>query len=183
MIEEPARDCVYMLDLISVPGYKITRWDRLGQKNARGGGLCVYSKTSLNAELVPLPYGPNPDLEIGCLSLGNDCRGTINCITVYRPPKGNIKRALESLDQITSYVIDGFKGEHIIHSDFNINYLNKNCKWAKELKIWKRKHNLVQEITSHTRIDNNSATTIDLCFTNVKHIKSSGVLSQTRKRK
>lgn len=166
-------------DLISIPGYQINRWDRPFQDKVRGGGLCVFTKSGLNAEPVELPCKSDDSLEVGCISLYNDHRGTIRCVTIYRPPQGNLVQALKSLDRITTFLSAKSKSEFIIHGDFNVNYSNKSCKWAKELKSWEIKHGLDQMINSPTRVDQKTATLIDLCFSNVKHIVSAGVLTLT----
>lgn len=42
-----------------------------------------------------------------------------------------------------------------------------------------KSQDLTQLITNPTRVDSNSATTIDLCFTNLKYIRLAGVMEQT----
>lgn len=166
-------------DLIHIPGYKLTRWDRPGLGKSRGGGICVYSRSSLNVEEIKLPVTSNENIEIGGIKLGDSRKGSIYCVTVYRPPKGDIKTALNMLNSVTDYLSTLQKGERLIHGDFNINYANKNCKWANELKTWENAHGLNQIITSSTRTDNISSTMIDLSFTDIKYIKQSGVLEHT----
>lgn len=166
-------------DLISIPGYQINRWDHCSQVKVRGGGICVFTKTGLNAELVELPCTSNTNLEVGCVSLYNDQCGTIKCVTIYRPPHGDLGQALKSLDCIAPFLFVQTIGEYIIHGDFNVNYSSKTCKWARELKTWELKHDLNQMIHSPTRVDPKTATLVDLCFNNVKHNVLAGVLTLT----
>lgn len=129
--------------------------------------------------MLKLPCSSDCNLEIGCVSLYNDQRGSIYVVTVYRPPKGNLKEALNSLDADASYVKGQRKNSLIIHGDFNINYTNSKCKWTAELKAWKHKYDLEQLVRCSTRVDAISSTVIDLCFTDLNYVKNSGVLMQT----
>lgn len=107
----------------------------------------------------------------------NQNRCQINCITIYRPHRGKIDNCLKSLN---AFILDTVrhKEERItLHGDFNINYLNPNCKWTKELKNFELKTGLHQLIKIPTRISHLSSSCIDLCFTDLKFISSSGVLN------
>lgn len=81
------------------------------QSKVRGGGICVYTKLGLNAEVVDLPSIPSQDMEAGCISLYNDQRGTIYCTTIYRLLRGDPRQALKSLDDIINFLFNKKRGE------------------------------------------------------------------------
>ena len=73
-------------------------------------------------------------------------------------------------------VTDTFQGEIAILGDFNINYNFRHTPAFKTLKEFERNFNLKQIITSPTRVVKNSKMYLDLIFTNMDHVISSGVL-------
>lgn len=120
-------------DLIKVDGYKILRKDRVNELGKRKGGeICIYVKDIYSTELLCTPCS-GKDIEMLGFSLEGYKTGVTNCITIYRPPKGNVDIALGRLDQLITTI--GPKGllSLVIHGDFNINYMNKHCAWTKRL--------------------------------------------------
>lgn len=98
-------------------------------------------------------------------------------ITVYRPPKGKVDGFLKSISNLMLEITRHKKERTILHGDFNINYLNPHCKWAKELRNIEMRTGLHQIIKLPTRISQVSSSCIDLCFTDLCFIASSGVLN------
>lgn len=91
------------------------------------------------------------------------CR--LSCLTIYRPPKGNINNSLLQLGEVVDALKRGRIKEVLLHGDFNIDYANKSCKWSKLLKHWEINAGLQQLIKAPTRVDRYMSTLIDLCFT------------------
>ena len=69
-----------------------------------------------------------------------------------------------------------FSGEITIIGDFNVNYNLRHTLPFKQLKDFERKSNLTQLINTSTRFRKKCKSCIDLIFTNMDHIISSGVL-------
>lgn len=161
-------------DLISVKGYVLWRVDRdTCGESKKGGGICVYIKDKFDTELILSRIDGN--LEVLGVKFRSNNSGRIDCFTVYRPPKGNINLAIEGLHNIATQW--GSVDKMIVHGDFNIDYSNNLCKWSKKLKEWEVKYSLTQLVKHHSRISLHSKSLIDLCFTNVRHINSSGLIN------
>ena len=84
-----------------------------------------------------------------------------NIIVLYNPPKHNVT-FYQSFDDLLKAL--NHRSENIVLGDFNINWLDKNCK--QKLKTVISKHKLHQIIKEPTRISKTSKTLIDLIFTN-----------------
>ena len=95
---------------------------------------------------------------------------------VYRPPSGKVSDAVEELSTSLTNILDSFQGEITIVGDFNINYNLRHTPAFKEIKNFERVFNLQQLIKSPTRITKNAKSYLDLIFTNMDHVVSSGVL-------
>ena len=61
--------------------------------------------------------------------------------------------------------------------DFNINYADKDSPNFEKLSVLESKYSFKQLIKIPTRVTYHSRTTIDLIFTNILHIRTSGVLN------
>lgn len=140
-------------------------------------GFVFTSKRNTRGELIDLPSFEQDSIEILCLKFWGPRTGSYTCTTIYRPPKGLIEKALQSLDNVITSLADRDKKNLIIHGDFNVDYNNKHCKWANKLKSWETKNGYPQVIRSDTRTCVDSSTMIDLCFTNVKFLKLIGTLN------
>lgn len=165
-------------ELLQISGYNLTRLDRPNtNRYNRGGGICVYTKCKYDVEL--LANIPAPSLDLECIGIKLSCNNinTINCITVYRPPKGDVRNCISIFYEIVSEIRNRKKHNTIIHGDFNINYENHTCRWAKELKDWESSLHLNQLVKIPTRVTENTSSMMDLCFTDLNHIQSSGVLN------
>lgn len=164
-------------NLLNIDGYKLTRLDRPNiNRHNRGGGLCIYTKETYEVELLTNITKTNENIECIGIKLSRANGGSINCITIYRPPKGDVIDCLNTLYELASGLVYNRKYNNIIHGDFNIDYSNKTCKWVKEIKTWEIKTGLKQLINAPTRVTTNTNSTIDLCFTDLAHISLSGVL-------
>lgn len=93
------------------------------------------------------------------------------------PPKEEVKNCLAKLYEAISETKKRKKHNTIVHGDFNINYGNNTCRWAKELKNWETSLHLSQLVKIPTRVTERTSSMIDLCFTDLNHISLSGVLN------
>ena len=142
--------------LVSMPGYKVFRKDRVGKS---GGGVLLYVKNHLKCRELVWPDG----IELECvgieISLSKEM--SFNLICLYRHPTSKVifyeqlYRLLKSCDT---------NKETIIFGDFNVNYDDEKCR--KNLEKTMDAYNFTQLIEKSTRITNISSTRIDLVFTN-----------------
>lgn len=162
-------------DLLYIEGYNVFRYDRQGVN--KGGGLCVFVRDKFEAEIIKFTDFDQKDIEILAVKISGFKKGTYLCTTVYRPPKGSVEKAVIALENLRETLQAQKLHNIIIHGDFNINYRNKKCNWAKKLKDWEASSGLQQTVKSATRISQHTSTQIDLCFTNISHIYAAGTLN------
>lgn len=97
---------------------------------------------------------------------------------VYRPPNHNPSAYLYFLEKYTVTLLCKYPGyEFTLIGDLNIDYLKKDCRHVKALKILESNHGLAQIIKSPTRVTAHNSTLIDLCFTNISNVFQSGTLN------
>ncbi len=139
--------------MIDVPGYTCFHKDRLSGK---GGGVLIYIKDIFKCTQVNLDtYG----LECLILNVVLSPKMNFNVIVLYNLPKHNVTFYQNFLLKALNY-----RSANTVLGDFNINWLDKNCK--QKLKTVNSKHKLHQIIKEPTRISKTSKTLIDLIFTN-----------------
>lgn len=164
-------------DLLSIDGYKLLRYDRPGtNRHNRGGGVCVYIRESYDAEILNSLPDPDGNLEFLGVRITREHWQSLTCITIYRPPKGDTNLTLKTIYEITE-ITKQFKGETVVHGNFNVNYANKKCRWTNQLKEWEAGIGLSQVIKEPTRVGPSSSSLIDLCFSDMKFVCLSGVIN------
>ena len=99
---------------------------------------------------------------------------TILIGNLYRPPQGNAKNCIDMIEHTLSNV-DLQKVEIILMGDLNLDLLDKNNKFAKELVNTLKQMGLRQLIKEPTRYSNSKDSCLDLVFTNSNIIARSGV--------
>ncbi len=111
-----------------VPDYNMFRHDRDPTVcKQSGGGLLVYTHKRCEVELVPGGSISTTDLELIWLKLGlNETRPTYIC-NMYRPPNGNVERAINMLDEKINDLVDGNTPDILLLGDVNIDLLTKNA--------------------------------------------------------
>ena len=171
--------------MINIEGFDIFRLDRecgniltKGLKLKRGGGLIIYVKKSLSkfTQIIPQATHISGHIEQLWIKITKPNFRKQLLGLVYRPPSGKVSDAIEELSVSLTDILDTFQGEITILGDFNINYNLRHTPAFKTLKTFERDFNLDQIIKSPTRIAKSSKTYLDLIFTNMDHIVSSGVL-------
>ena len=95
---------------------------------------------------------------------------------MYRPPSGNNDIFFNLLENLflNLNVVDK---EVCLIGDFNINYLRRSDGHTKKAIEFARMYGLKQLISSATHLGGFSTSCIDLMFTNVNCVNSSGVLN------
>ena len=97
-------------------------------------------------------------------------------VAVYRPPKGVPLKFIEHLSQNLDS-IDLLRNELYIVGDTNIDYSSDINKRKYKIKQLESKFNLKQYIKSHTRITENTATTLDWVYATTPYMASAGTLN------
>ena len=156
--------------LFEIEGYDTHRLDRLVPRKAggsrrvtaraRGGGLVIYVSTkysSLCEELTDLQTS-NENIEAQWILLHRaHCKDVVIC-NVYRPPMGDVQKAVKYLDDCLK-TINTAKTDVFILGDMNINFKNKSSPNFKKLNFFSQSNGLSQHITSTTRKRQNQDTT------------------------
>lgn len=167
-------------ELLDIDGFKLYRQDRNitipGGKKKRGGGICIYVKDEFSVTTWPTLSHNNADIE----SLHVSCKlrncKKVNLSVIYRPPSGNLQAALDIINDSLDEIRRSASGDTILLGDFNVDLFQLNAH-TRKLKHLAETNNLIQVITSPTRITNTTETLIDHLYTNCPHIGSVGTLN------
>ena len=142
-------------DFVDIPGYKIFRCD-----GGRGGGVCIYVKDVLSANVINLRVPKQEGIEDMWVTV--QCRKlpaiVIGCM--YRHPKAPVA-AFDYMQDIFRLISLKNKAIFIL-GDFNDNLLASNNKMTKIIK----NNKLSQIISKPTRVTPTSSTLLDLVITN-----------------
>ena len=171
--------------MISMEGFDLFRLDRESGnittkkgKPKRGGGLIIYVKKELGefVETIEEINSISGNVEQLWVSINKPNSKKQLIANIYRPPSGKLTDAIKELSESMKKVQDSHSGEVTILGDFNVNYSLRHTLPFKQLKQFERDFNLTQLIKTSTRVGVKSKSCIDLIFTNMDHIISSGVL-------
>ena len=166
--------------MIQIQGYTAYRLDRetmnANLTTKRGGGLVTYVKnTSLDVYVKDAENTSTKDIEIQWFKIKRKNTKTITLANVYRPPNGNLDRAIKTIEKGLRALVQP-NDETVILGDFNIDYKNKSSPKFKKIKFFERANALEQMICTTTRNSKTSSTILDMVFTNMKYIKEAGTL-------
>ena len=167
--------------LISVPKYKLIRYDRRVRRAdgtvKSGGGVAIYCKKEYDLDDRKLAHHneSNKDLEIQWVILIRKNTRNIIIGNAYRPPDGNVLEAFKMINDMMMDIEDIHKCEVLIIGDFNADYQNDKGQVFKAMNSFATNQNITQIIKNPTRYSKKSSTLIDLAFTNIKYIRESGV--------
>ena len=146
-------------------------------KKKRGGGLLTYIAARHAASSEPLTdiSKSNADIEAQWSIIYSPKSKNVVICNVYRPPTGNVKKAIDYLEDCLGD-FDLAKTDVFITGDMNINYLNKSSTDFKRLQFFAKSNGLSQEIQSTTRNSDKSKSLLDVILTNSKYVSSAGTL-------
>ena len=166
-------------NIISVSGFEVFRQDRgvKPKSKKRGGGLLTYVNKKHSSHCEPLLdlSISNEDIEVQWILIHRlNCKNVIIC-NVYRPPNGNLNKAIEYLDDCLK-TLNMSKLNLFIMGDLNVNYQNKSSACYKKLHFFVQSNSLSQLISNTTRNTDKSKSLIDLAMTNSKFVSKSGTL-------
>ena len=102
------------------------------------------------------------------------CKDVVVC-NVYRPPSGNLDKAVTYLNECVKS-LDLSKVEIFIMSDMNVNYKNKVWLNYQKLKFFTQSNGLSQLISTTTRNTDKTNSLLDLILTNSKYVSMAGTL-------
>ena len=157
--------------------FQLVRLDREMLRNKRGGGVCVYIRSTINFEIVQdLQELSDNNIEFLHLRLKPHMQKPINLFGIYRPPDGKYAEFVLRITRMLNQ-IDRLRSETILIGDFNIDYNNKRLVSSSNLEILENKYALKQIIKGNTRITDTSTTCIDLLYTDMINIIESGVIN------
>ena len=149
---------------IEISGYQLFRQDRGPYKS--GGGLCVYTKSSLKAiVLEDLSLVSDDGLQQLWLSVQCRKQKSFLICNVYRPPGTPINCFDTLADHFINSLSLGF--DIIILGDLNCNVL-RSCPEATALLDFISSFNLSQLVDKPTRITETSQSIIDVIMTTNK---------------
>ena len=168
--------------LIEESGYSIIRQDRSCEiqtkVKSKGGGLIFYVKNCYSEYITKLDNTTptSLDLEHMWLSIDIPFRRKIMLGLCYRPPSGNIIKAMSLMTTQLEIIDISPNIDCLIVGDLNINYLDRNSIGFKHLKEFERRFLLHQLIDTPTRIHNKCCSLIDHIFTNIDNIIQKGTI-------
>ena len=164
---------------VALDNYILYRQDRDFKRvsKKRGGGLLTYIRNKHAAESEQWTEMDRASKDIEALwSVIHrpHCKNTVIC-NVYRPPKGNLEKALDYLGNCFQKV-DMVKNDVFVMGDMNVNYKNQLSAEFKKLNFFVKANCMTQVITNTTRNSDKSKSLLDLVLTNSNYIKSVGTL-------
>ena len=169
--------------ILSMHNYQFCRADRAYLNEAhtavkKGGGVITFIRKDHNFNIAKGRQSvvSDPNLEVQRIELASSVQQNLPIYNVYRPPSGSVSRCTELLNELLEEEDRLHLKEILILGDFNIDFNNKNSPDTKKIMSWQNKLGLSQKIKSKTRCAENSSSTIDLIFTNMDHVSSSGVI-------
>ena len=165
--------------LLNIQGYTLLRLDRDPETSGKkaGGGLITYVNNKYKNGLKELDHlhTSNTDLEAQWLRINRDLARDIVVCNLYRPPTGNVDKAIKTLNK--NLCDNSVKNAEVfILGDWNVNYVNKLSNDYKKLSFFEKSNQLTQMITSVTRVTQKSKLLLDLIMTNSRNISKSGTL-------
>ena len=168
--------------LTTIEGYQFARLNRREKlpngQTKKGGGVGIYYKNNLTVDTSSqeaLNHSSNI-LELQWAIIDRPHSKKILIGTIYKPPEGNMNEAIDIIDQAMQQMPSIEKYETLLIGDFNTDY-TKRIAATTSLKQFAASQELKQMINEPTRITQNTSTTIDLAFTNMKFCTKTGTLN------
>lgn len=169
--------------LTSIANYSLLRHDRQTLRpngtTKSGGGLGVYYKKHLDVDANIFKHlnTSNGTLEAQWVVINRPHNKKILLGNMYRPPEGSITHAFDLISKALDKVPNLHKYEMLILGDLNANDDKTNTPTYQCLRRFEAEYQIIQTINEPTRHTKTNKSTIDLAFTNIKHISETGVLN------
>jgi hypothetical protein len=162
-----------LIELICIDKFKLV--SHFSRSNHTHGGTVIYAKNDLTIKNRPdiVHLSAELDCEIAAVEIVN--LNTIYCC-IYRSPNGNLDIFIDKMNSLLQIIAQEVKYCFLI-GDFNFDNLIKS-KELNELNDLFLSYDCENIIKEATRVQGNSATCIDLCYTNTKN--SSVTLNKNR---
>ena len=163
---------------IDLKGYVCFRQDRHGPNTKnKGGGLVAYLQNKLANEAVNLSKLNicNFHIEAQWIKVQRKCAKNIILCNLYRPPDGDLAKAIEYMTKSLQSV-NSAKNDIFIMGDWNVNYKNTLSPNYKKIVYFENYNNLKQTIKETSRNTDRTKTLLDLILTNADHITDSGTI-------
>ena len=174
-------------NMINVPGYSITRYDRTWTDSPngvtrKGGGLVTYV-----GEGIKFSESKFDSLNISCadlkmqwIALDLENVRPIVVINVYRPPQGDYKTCCKLITEAVMTANLKDSSEIYLMGDFNIDFEGRKSPAVRELEFTTKSLNLTQLITSPTRYyfreGNMRHSKLDIIFSNSEFVNAARVV-------
>jgi hypothetical protein len=154
------------LTIIQLDQYKLVSY--FGRKNHNHGGSCIYVKKNISTKDVNYLQG---------ISLEKDYEKSVSevvthgyiVVCIYRSPDENFRIFLKNLE----YVIQKIQSKRkkiLLRRDWNLNCLIDNIR-IHELENLLESYDLINTVSSPTRITSSTESLIDVIVTNRKYIE------------
>ena len=171
--------------MIDISGFEHIRLDRssgniMNSNNhpKRGGGLIIYYKKELSPYLTKLSCSKiTSNLEQLWVLLKRPNHRIEIISVIYRPPSGTTSIFFEELYNSMDFVSEYSNAEITVMGDINIDYRLRHTRDFNSIKDFERDYQLKQLIDTPTRLTPRHISTIDVIFTDMEHVISSGVLN------
>ena len=168
-------------NILNIKGYNLERHDRHASDidtgiPKRGGGLCIYYSIHLlcDSSKWAIYNLSNTDLELQIVEIVREKARNMLLFNVYRPPNGNVDKMIMHLTTVLSEIHRIDRKDLMIMGDFNVNMATDNIDSRKLIRFG-QVNDIEQLIKKPTRCTSTTANTIDLLFSKVTHVQSSGV--------
>lgn len=156
----------------SPPKFHSYKCESLVRQEKRGGGVAIYIKDNLRYQIIDEFTRIDENIESLVIKISNTV-----VVALYRPPSGNIAEFTNTLDNILC-VLGSTSAPLVILGDINIDTISDNSQ-AKEFRDLLNEHACNNVISLPTRVTLNTATSLDVCITNLnKNDVIAGVLVQ-----
>lgn len=137
-------------------GYKC---ETVCREEKRGGGIAIYLKDNLQCQIMDDFTRMNENVESLFVKVSNTIVAAL-----YRPPSGNMQEFMYSIEN--AFCVLGSK-PFIILGDVNIDTIS-NEPHAREFRDVIHQYACYNMITLPTRITTDTATSLDVCLTNIE---------------
>ena len=161
---------------LGIPGFRLIRQDRNKIDDKKGGGVCIYIKTTCTIEQLPHISEVTDDFELLGIKAKFPNIKPCYILGIYRPPKG---KAIKLFDKLSNVLggLDLSRNEFVSLGDMNIDYNSTAALRKLHIKHFESRFGVRQLIATTTRSTQTTATLLDWIFVNTEYISCSGTIN------